>query len=835
MDVPLQTLCLPDLWQQDAVRALRQGQDVIVDAPTGAGKTRVFELLVQQSSWRKEGSQAVFTVPTRALANDKWAEWQGQGWDVGIATGDLAVNTQAPVLVATLETQRERFLYGRGPALLVVDEYQMISDPNRGLHYELVLTLAPQHTQLLLLSGTVGNPQHIAAWLKSQQRCVSLITTRERPVPLDDVHLLGLPHQAPKSIKGFWPRLAVETLLADMAPLLIFVPHRRGAENVARQIADALPPTDPLDLTTAQKQLAGKELQRMLAKRVCYHHSGLRYELRAGLLEPLARAGQLRTIVATMGLAAGINFSVRSVFVAETSYHDGPFLHELQPDELLQMFGRAGRRGRDTVGFVIHGDKNPRLADARPRDLKRANEIDWPTLVRVMHLAVQRGEAPFAAAAAFCQRLFSSQPISLGIESARAELSWPETDDGSSPSPEHFGLGPTRREILNSDGLWEPYDKHRLGTVPLGRALVCRKEHHWSPARRQFELIAKRTRLGRAKRREDGEGRYLVKEIVLATRRDSEKPWRIPKSLGKRVNRRFTKPFTDHPSVVTRLLEALKPHLAGGRVTRTWIDDDQILGEIDFRSVTLDAYQDQLGRRWLIDPPDRLTDLRGETGIVSQCSSAIVEPPVDSPIHAWRSLGLVQEDGTPTRRGVIFSYFYRGEGLAIAAALEASNYPIDDLLWHLANLRSGRRFRSLEGGDGERLTVVCRQAYGPVNHPGYLRLGLPTQYEEGAAETVRGLLDGRKPSFVQADELGRGDVERAVHEWSSLLRQIVHAPAYEWERWQSLQTAARALLEGVSGKIKSFTITTSTLSPLQTRNYTRHSLRFQDLRQYRPK
>ncbi|MEO0445421.1 MAG: DEAD/DEAH box helicase, partial [Verrucomicrobiota bacterium] len=90
---------LPDLWQQAAVRHLRDGSDVILDAPTGAGKTFVFELLVKDGSWK---GQAIYTVPTRALANDKWQSWKQEGWDVGIATGDLAVDTDAPVVVATL-------------------------------------------------------------------------------------------------------------------------------------------------------------------------------------------------------------------------------------------------------------------------------------------------------------------------------------------------------------------------------------------------------------------------------------------------------------------------------------------------------------------------------------------------------------------------------------------------------------------------------------------------------------------------------------------------------------------------------------------------------------
>src|SRR5205085_8326973 len=103
-------LGVPDLWQQEAVRALRDGKDVIVQAPTGSGKTYIFELLYPSLK-----GQAVFTVPTRALANDKLAEWRARGWDVGIATGDLALNLGAKILVATLETQRARFLRRQAP------------------------------------------------------------------------------------------------------------------------------------------------------------------------------------------------------------------------------------------------------------------------------------------------------------------------------------------------------------------------------------------------------------------------------------------------------------------------------------------------------------------------------------------------------------------------------------------------------------------------------------------------------------------------------------------------------------------------------------------------
>src|SRR5256885_14121087 len=138
-DLPgLNQVAVPDLWQQEAVAALRAGKDVVVQAPTGAGKTLIFELWSNQG---KNRGQAIYTVPTRALANDKLAEWRARGWDVGIATGDLSENLDAPIIVATLETPKGRLIRGEGPTLLVIDEYQMVRDADRGLNYELVMAL----------------------------------------------------------------------------------------------------------------------------------------------------------------------------------------------------------------------------------------------------------------------------------------------------------------------------------------------------------------------------------------------------------------------------------------------------------------------------------------------------------------------------------------------------------------------------------------------------------------------------------------------------------------------------------------------------------------------
>src|SRR5947207_10636921 len=207
-------LVIPDLWQQEAVRALRDGKDVVVQAPTGSGKTYIFELLYPSLK-----GQAIFTVPTRALANDKLAEWRARGWDIGIATGDLAENLGAPVLVATLETQKRRLIEGDGPALLVVDEYQMLGDLERGLNYELAIALAPPQTQLLLLSGSVANPQDIVKWLNRLGRSAVLVRYEHRPVPLEEVYANNLSYHVPNDIRGYWPRLVAKALAEDRGPI----------------------------------------------------------------------------------------------------------------------------------------------------------------------------------------------------------------------------------------------------------------------------------------------------------------------------------------------------------------------------------------------------------------------------------------------------------------------------------------------------------------------------------------------------------------------------------------------------------------------------------------
>jgi replicative superfamily II helicase len=324
------------------------------------------------------------------------------------------------LVVATLEAVQHRVTGGResGPEfrLLVVDEYQWLADSHRGSHYEGVIMSVARETQLLLLSGAVGNPEDVAAWLRRLGRDVVVVQTKLRPVPLEEVEADDLVHGLPRTIEGFWSRRVAGALREGRGPVLVFAPHRQDAERLARQFAREMPLPEPLTLTQEQEDLCGPSLAKLIKARVAYHHSGLTYAQRAGVIEPLAKAGQLRAVVATLGLSAGINFSLRSVMITAGSYHHGQQDHEIEPHELLQMAGRAGRRGLDEIGYVLVSSSTPRLRRAAQMRLKRGAPLPWAFFLRQL----RAGETAVGLAADLRQRFFTDEPLILGVEQTSA-------------------------------------------------------------------------------------------------------------------------------------------------------------------------------------------------------------------------------------------------------------------------------------------------------------------------------------------------------------------------------------------------------------------------------
>ena len=128
----------------------------------------------------------------------------------------------------------------------------------------------------------------------------------------------------------------------------------------------------------------------------------------------------------------------------------------------------------------------------------------------------------------------------------------------------------------------------------------------------------------------------------------------------------------------------------------------------------------------------------------------------------------------------------------MAAALEDPEYPLEELVHDLADLRAGHRFAGDEPVRGGRLGIRCAATYGRADHPGYLEMGVPPQYGSGAGRVVREVVGHGVPvqTFV-GGELSAGDIERAVLEWRSLLRHVASAPSLDWERWRDFQLEAR--------------------------------------------
>ncbi len=374
-----------DSWQEEAIAYLSQGTNVVIDAPTTAGKTRVVESFFAQHI-DDATFRACYTCPVKSLSNDKFKEFRQQfGLNkVGISTGDYRENLSAPLVVATLETYRNSLLgvepdFGR--RLVVFDEYHFLQDASRGSSWEEAIILTPPDCQMLLLSASIGNARDFVRWIEEiTKRPTILITVSDRPVPLVNLvwegnswlmaDLLPKP-QVNLRRSGHPPAVGGDELTERVAalipqgltPCLVYAGKRRSCENIAEALVAALPPLSSerrrhlqllvteLDRELKALELSNPELTGMIFSHgIAYHHSGLMPPVRL-LIERLLKEGELAVCVATMGLSLGINFAVKSTVISDF-VRPGEFgFVSYGTSEVLQMTGRAGRRGRDVVGF----------------------------------------------------------------------------------------------------------------------------------------------------------------------------------------------------------------------------------------------------------------------------------------------------------------------------------------------------------------------------------------------------------------------------------------------------------------------------------------------------
>lgn len=336
---------------------------VLVCAPTGTGKTLIAQAALYEAL--HTGSTAYYTTPLIALTEQKFQEMQdsAERWgfkreDVGLVTGNRRVNPDARILVVVAEILLNRLLHSEAfdfsnVSAVVMDEFHSFADPERGIVWELSLSLLPKHVRLLLLSATVGNSREFLNWLSHcHGRQVELVEGTERKVPLTYVWVPDefLNDQIVKMCKGGPEERTI--------PALVFCFNRDECWSVAEQLKGLALLNDdqrgPLHKEVNQiewSQGVGPKLKQMLHRGVGVHHAGLLGKYRR-VVEELFNRKLLSVCVCTETLAAGINLPARSVVLS--SLVKGPFGKQklIDPSTAHQIFGRAGRPQFDTRGYV---------------------------------------------------------------------------------------------------------------------------------------------------------------------------------------------------------------------------------------------------------------------------------------------------------------------------------------------------------------------------------------------------------------------------------------------------------------------------------------------------
>jgi ATP-dependent RNA helicase HelY len=395
--VPEQAPFRPDPFQLEALEVVERA-DCLVTAPTGAGKTWIAEQAIAQRF--SEGGRSWYASPLKALSNSKHAEFSRTfgAENVGILTGDRKENLEAPIVVGTTEILRNQ-LYdamhmGEDVAtdFVVLDEAHFLGDPDRGVVWEEVMIYLPSRIPMLMLSATIGNAGQIADWLSSirHRECV-VVQETERPVELAPLFfhpsgtLLPLLSTSTSSEKALLdkkvrayvrdpdpPRLAPPRRLppfGDMLgvlrqyhllPAIFFLKSRSDCDRALdlcqvpeqQYVREQL--QERVDELLEPGSFLANHRQRWHLEHLAVgaHHGG---QLPAWklLLETLMTEGLLDAIFATSTVAAGVNFPARSVVFLNSDRFDGNEFVPLTPTEFHQMIGRAGRRGKDHIGFAI--------------------------------------------------------------------------------------------------------------------------------------------------------------------------------------------------------------------------------------------------------------------------------------------------------------------------------------------------------------------------------------------------------------------------------------------------------------------------------------------------
>ena len=382
-----------ELWphQEDALLSLMMGNHVVLGTPTGSGKSMVALGLMFRALCIGPGS-AFYTAPIKALVSEKFFDLTRiLGRDnVGMITGDVSINPDAPVVCCTAEILANRALSeGKNASIgfVAMDEFHYYDDADRGWAWQVPLLALP-NTQFLLMSATLGDVSVIADKLQEVSgRDVDLILDAPRPVPLEysyvETSLEGTVELALR--RGEGPIYAVhfsqDAAVASAQALASYGIATKEQRDAIKAAAKG----------TSFSTAFGKILQRLLGCGVAVHHAGMlpRYRL---LVEKLAQQGLLPVICGTDTLGVGINVPIHTVLFTALAKYDGHRSRRLNAREFHQIAGRAGRSGFDTQGCVIvqapeHEIENAKLRakagndPAKQRKIKlkkpREGQVTW--------------------------------------------------------------------------------------------------------------------------------------------------------------------------------------------------------------------------------------------------------------------------------------------------------------------------------------------------------------------------------------------------------------------------------------------------------------------------
>lgn len=337
--------------QEEAILEAFSGSHILLNTPTGSGKSLVATGVHFHSL--ASAKRSIYTSPIKALVNEKFlALCRDFGpQQVGLLTGDAAVNREAPILCCTAEILSNIGLQeGEGAFVhdVIMDEFHYYGDFERGVAWQIPLLTMPQ-CRFVLMSATMGDPAFFAEFLqkKTHRKC-SIIVSTHRPVPLDFEYREDPMEQT-----------VVDLLEAGKAPIyLVHFTQRECAENAQSFVSLSL-------LTKAEKKTLseavqdgdfatpyGKEMKRLLRHGVGVHHAGLLPKYRL-LVESLAQQGLLKIICGTDTLGVGVNIPIRTVLFTKLCKFDGQKTVRLKVRDFHQIAGRAGRKGFDDQGYVV--------------------------------------------------------------------------------------------------------------------------------------------------------------------------------------------------------------------------------------------------------------------------------------------------------------------------------------------------------------------------------------------------------------------------------------------------------------------------------------------------